>query len=191
MAGTAHPVGNHSRHLQFRTVPRQAAGHCGKSLGHARGVHHDCHRQAEAPGQVGAAGLTVIKAHRSLHQDQVRLIGGLSKLAPTVLLTHHPQVQRRHRRAAGNFQLQGVQVVGANFEHPHPPPRMPMGKGQGGGDQGLALPGSNGADEQRRGAIQGRFRSGRHLSAGNADLKTANVGNIRPKAGHGWKWAGT
>ena len=152
MVGAAHAVGQQAGPAQAGPVVLQAMGQCAKGAGHARGVDHGQHRQAQPLGHIGRAGRAVEQAHDALHQDEVGLKRGGVQARTHVGLARHPQIDAVHGRAAGQLVPVRVQEVRAALEHAHAAPLARMQPRQRSRQRGLALARGRGSDQQRRAA---------------------------------------
>ncbi len=149
MVGAANLVGNYLMNREFGIKARQAEGNRAEGLSHTFGINHGQGRNTRQFGQVAAAGAAIKQAHGTLHQNQVRALGGLGQPPPTLVLAGHPGVQLVNRVTGGYLQHHGVQVIRPVFEHPDVTAGVPVQSGQGGGDHGLALAGAGGGDHGR------------------------------------------
>jgi hypothetical protein len=121
-----------------------------EGLRHGPGVDHGEHRDAEAPGQIGARRRAVEEAHDALDQDQIGFLGGVMQQAPALGFTGHPQIELVDRVAARDFQDHRVDKIRAGLEHPHAAPLGGVVAREARRDRGLALAGGGRAQQERR-----------------------------------------
>jgi hypothetical protein len=139
-------------------------GQCAEGARHGRGIDHGQHGHAKALGQVGRARVAVEQAHHALDEEQVGLERGVVQALGAVGRAIDPQVQRVHRRAAGQFMPVRVEKIRPALEHAHAPPLPRVQPRQRGRHRGLALARGRGGHQQ--GGAGGRGSHGHSAYCG-------------------------
>jgi hypothetical protein len=124
-----------------------AAGHRGGVEGEDdQGVQQLRHVRRGREIRVGRR--AVVQPHHALDDRDIGVPGGARKAFPQPVLTHHPDIERPGRAAAGGAVIAGIEVVRADFEGCDAQAAPDQGGHQRDCERGLAGPRSGPGDDE-------------------------------------------
>ena len=118
-----------------------------------------------------AEGISVVKPHDTLDEDQVGMASGFGQAPGDVVFAAHPQIDVLARHAAGDGVDLRVEKIRAALEDANAAAEPGMQSRQRGDHGGLALAGSRRGDEEKAGA----GRHGYHSNPGMALTPALNA----------------